>query len=116
MAKGSGDFRPVRGCEGRVNALSVEKGDLLAIINGRMVHIEKGKKDVQLPRLPGGAVATDVILLEGKPYASSNLGVFAWDGSGWAKAGEGNHPVARLVKEKGSLRVVTRGAGSYILR
>jgi len=116
MAKGSGDFRSVRGCEGRVNALSVEKGDLLAIINGRMVYIKKGKKETQLPRLPGGAVATDVILLEGKPYAGSNLGVFAWDGSRWARAGEGNHPVASLVKENGSLRVVTRGAGSYILR
>ncbi len=114
-ARDGKDFVPVPGLEGRVNSISVEDGTLLALVNGRILLQKKGKKLTEMPK-GSGFIASNVALKNGRVYAGTNNGLYRLDDGRWVAAGNTRHPVALLLGEKGGLRVVTRGAGTYLVK
>ncbi len=114
-ARDNEKFSLVPGFAGRATAISVEKGKLLGLVNCRILLSAKGKQPTELPwKL--SCIATDVALVEGVPHVGTTAGVYRWSENRWSMAGSSSHPVSRLVREKGAVRVVTKGAGTWYIR
>ena len=60
--------------------------------------------------------ASAVGLVTGTVYAGANDGLYSYNGTGWIKAGNLHHPVARIFGDSEGVRAVTRGAGTWYLK
>lgn len=115
-ATGSGDFKPVEGFKGSTTAVAASGDRILALVSGKVLLSEKGKKPSRLPDMPVRTVVVDVAF-DGKALlAATTKGVFRFDDGAWKQAGSGSWPVDQFVRQDEGISYVTRGAGTFDLR
>jgi hypothetical protein len=114
-ARGTDDFRLLDGFKGSAIAVAVSGDRILALVSGKVLLSEKGKKPLELPRLPVRSVVVDVTFRGDVPHAASSKGVFKLDGKNWVQADNRLYPVDRFVKQDKGVAYVTKGAGTFDL-
>lgn len=118
QSPGKGDFKPVKGLEGKVSRLAAA-GKKVALKVDQTVLESSGGKASALPRLPDGAAPTDLAYVKGKLVAGSTAGVFVLDNGQWRRLGSAASPMKFLVvglsPAPDGVRVLT-GAGTFWMK